>query len=85
MFPQEEVALKAPIHNPQKVICIGMNYVDHCTEQGIPVPKEPLLFSKFPSAITDPNGQVIHPMETEVGVVTVKQLVNGFLSSVSRL
>lgn len=71
MYPLGEITLKAPIHNPQKIICIGMNYVDHCTEQGIPVPKEPVLFSKFPSAITDPNGTVVHPMETEVGVATV--------------
>lgn len=50
--------LKAPIYDPQKLICIGMNYVDHCTEQNIPVPKEPLVFSKFSSAITEPNGPV---------------------------
>lgn len=65
VYPPGGVTLKAPIHNPQKVICIGMNYVDHCTEQGIPVPKEPVLFSKFPSAITDPDGVVVYPKETE--------------------
>lgn len=50
--------LKAPIYDPQKLICIGLNYRDHCTEQNVEVPKEPLIFSKFSSAITEPNGVV---------------------------
>ena len=32
-----------------------MNYYDHCTEQNFPIPKEPVLFSKFASAIAAPN------------------------------
>ena len=32
-----------------------MNYVDHCTEQGMAVPTEPVVFSKFASAITEPG------------------------------
>lgn len=43
-----------------------MNYVDHCTEQNYPVPEEPVIFSKFASAITEPNGAVILPEETDV-------------------
>merc|ERR1740130_1102891 len=34
-YSKGEVTLKAPIFNAQKVICVGMNYVDHCTEQGM--------------------------------------------------
>ena len=33
LVPVSECTLKAPIYNPEKIICIGMNYVDHCTEQ----------------------------------------------------
>lgn len=50
--------LKAPIYDPQKLICIGLNYRDHCAEQNIKVPEEPLIFSKFSSSITEPNGAV---------------------------
>ena len=50
--------LKAPIYNPEKLICVGLNYRDHCEEQNVQVPKEPLIFSKFSSAITEPNGHV---------------------------
>jgi 2-keto-4-pentenoate hydratase/2-oxohepta-3-ene-1,7-dioic acid hydratase in catechol pathway len=56
--PVSEVSLKAPIYDPDKVICVGMNYVDHCTEQDVPVPDEPTLFSKFPSSIIA-NGEPI--------------------------
>lgn len=45
-----------------------MNYVDHCTEQNYPVPEEPVIFSKFASAITEPNGAVLLPDETDVSV-----------------
>lgn len=38
-----------------KFICIGMNYVDHCTEQNVPVPTVPLVFSKFGSCIVGPG------------------------------
>ena len=50
--------LKAPIYDPQKLICVGLNYRDHCEEQNVQVPVEPLIFSKFSSAITEPNGNV---------------------------
>jgi len=46
-----DCVLKAPILDSEKVICIGMNYVDHCLEQKVPVPKEPLVFSKFASTL----------------------------------
>ncbi|KAL7981249.1 hypothetical protein Chor_002145 [Crotalus horridus] len=46
-LPRSEVALLAPITSPDKVICVGMNYVDHCLEQNVKIPKEPIIFSKF--------------------------------------
>jgi 2-keto-4-pentenoate hydratase/2-oxohepta-3-ene-1,7-dioic acid hydratase in catechol pathway len=49
-----DVTLEAPIQDPTKVICVGMNYVDHCTEQNAPIPTEPVIFSKFPSSVTGP-------------------------------
>ncbi len=58
--------LQAPIYDPQKLICVGLNYVDHCTEQNVPVPEEPVIFSKFPSTITEPNGVILLTEETSV-------------------
>jgi 2-keto-4-pentenoate hydratase/2-oxohepta-3-ene-1,7-dioic acid hydratase in catechol pathway len=42
-------------------IAIGLNYSDHAAESGMPVPKEPLLFSKAPSCVVGPNDDVVIP------------------------
>lgn len=48
---QEELKLVAPVPNPEKIICIGLNYADHAKESGTRPPAEPVLFNKFPSAV----------------------------------
>ncbi|KAM3830620.1 oxaloacetate tautomerase FAHD2A, mitochondrial-like isoform 1-T1 [Vipera latastei] len=63
-LPRSEVALLAPITGPDKVICVGMNYVDHCLEQNVKIPKEPIIFSKFSSSIVGPYNAIVHPAET---------------------
>ena len=45
------VKMLAPIYDPEKVVCVGMNYREHCTEQNFPIPTEPVIFSKFASSI----------------------------------
>ena len=64
-IPFQDVKLLAPIVNPDKVICIGMNYKDHCEEQNMAVPTEPVLFNKFPSSIVGPNDDIPYPDVTE--------------------
>ncbi|XP_053125589.1 fumarylacetoacetate hydrolase domain-containing protein 2-like isoform X2 [Hemicordylus capensis] len=64
VLPRAEVTLLAPVTNPDKVICVGMNYVDHCTEQNVKIPKEPIIFSKFASSIVGPFDEIIHPTES---------------------
>ncbi len=48
-FALDEVTVTAPLFNPSKIIAVGLNYIDHCEEAKLPVPKEPVLFSKWPS------------------------------------
>jgi len=57
--------LEAPIKNPNKIICIGLNYADHCKEQGIAPPQNPVIFSKFSTAIIGPGEDIIHPRITK--------------------
>ncbi|NXK78320.1 FAHD2 protein, partial [Amazona guildingii] len=65
--PRSAVQLLAPVGDPEKVICVGLNYRDHCVEQDVKVPKEPIIFSKFPSAIIGPFDDIVHPEDsTEV-------------------
>ncbi len=42
-------------------IAVGLNYADHAAESGMPVPKEPVLFSKATSCIVGPNDDVVIP------------------------
>ncbi len=61
----EDVKLLAPYYDPQKVICIGKNYLAHCQEANTDAPKKPVVFSKYTTAIIGPEDQIIHPEETE--------------------
>ncbi|CEK18392.1 fumarylacetoacetate hydrolase family protein [Chthonomonas calidirosea] len=54
--PLSEVQLLAPIADPPKILCVGQNYRDHCEEQNQPIPERPILFSKYATAINDPEG-----------------------------
>ncbi|XP_073415619.1 oxaloacetate tautomerase fahd2, mitochondrial isoform X1 [Dendrobates tinctorius] len=62
---RSQLSILAPITNPEKVICIGMNYIDHCLEQNVPVPKEPIIFNKFPSSIVGPYDSIVLPAESQ--------------------
>jgi 2,4-didehydro-3-deoxy-L-rhamnonate hydrolase len=53
--------LGSPIARPGHFIAVGLNYADHAAESGMPIPKEPVLFSKAPSSVCGPNDDVIVP------------------------
>lgn len=60
----------------EKFICIGLNYADHAAESGLPIPKEPVVFTKTLSCRVGPNDPVVMPQgstktdwEVELGVV----------------
>jgi 2-keto-4-pentenoate hydratase/2-oxohepta-3-ene-1,7-dioic acid hydratase in catechol pathway len=60
----DSVKLLAPC-KPSKAVCIGLNYHDHAKEMGSPLPKEPLMFIKPSSAVTDPDGIIFYPAITK--------------------
>jgi 2-keto-4-pentenoate hydratase/2-oxohepta-3-ene-1,7-dioic acid hydratase in catechol pathway len=60
-FPLSAVKLLAPIPDPGKIICVGLNYRDHAAESGAPIPREPVLFSKFGTAIIGPEAPIQLP------------------------
>ena len=57
----QDIKLMAPVPEPQKVICIGLNYSDHAAESGMPPPPEPVVFSKFVSAVVGPEDDIVLP------------------------
>jgi 2-keto-4-pentenoate hydratase/2-oxohepta-3-ene-1,7-dioic acid hydratase in catechol pathway len=57
-----DVSLMAPVE-PGKIVCIGLNYMDHIRECGLDVPDEPLVFAKFPSSLAGPADPIRIPVE----------------------
>jgi acylpyruvate hydrolase len=74
--PAASARVHAPINDPGKFICIGLNYRDHAEEANQPIPKEPPIFAKWSNAIIDPGEPILKPRgsnqldwEVELGVV----------------
>lgn len=61
----DKIELISPIQNPEKIICIGLNYSGHCKEQNKEPPGEPMFFSKFASTLVGPLGDVIAHSSTK--------------------
>lgn len=65
-----------PIERPGKIVCVGLNYRDHAEEQGVEIPREPLLFAKWTTSLIGPGEPIVIPplvtqcdFEAELGVV----------------
>jgi 2-keto-4-pentenoate hydratase/2-oxohepta-3-ene-1,7-dioic acid hydratase in catechol pathway len=65
--PAASVQYLAPVPDPHKIVCLGLNYRDHAAESGAPIPKDPVLFSKYATALIG-HGQaiVLPPVSQEV-------------------
>lgn len=59
--PAASVRLLAPIPDPSKIVCIGLNYRDHAIEGGKAIPTEPVVFAKFPNALIGHGGVIRLP------------------------
>ena len=74
--PVAELRPAPAIPRPGKIVCIGLNYRDHCEEQHIPLPERPLLFAKFANAVVADGEPIVRPpgthaldLEVELGAV----------------
>ncbi len=75
----KDIRIGPCVSNPSKFLGIGLNYKDHALEQNMPIPKEPIIFSKFTSSISGPNDDIEIPKnsshtdwEVEIGFVIGK-------------
>jgi 2,4-diketo-3-deoxy-L-fuconate hydrolase len=66
-FPEvsDEVRLGSPVVRPSKIICIGLNYVDHCEETGAAIPSEPIIFFKSTTSLCGPDDNLVIPKGSE--------------------
>ncbi|NHC43228.1 fumarylacetoacetate hydrolase family protein [Bacillus sp. MM2020_1] len=66
LFLQEEGLTYAPaVSNPEKIICVGLNYINHAKESKMEVPTTPVLFSKFNNALAAHQDTVAIPEGAE--------------------
>ncbi|MEM3751469.1 MAG: fumarylacetoacetate hydrolase family protein [Candidatus Bathyarchaeia archaeon] len=82
-LPINQVKLLAPIKFPPKIVCLGLNYVDHAAEQNAPLPDEPIIFFKPRTAIIGPNENIVKPSfvkqldyEAELAIVIGRRAKN---------
>jgi len=64
-YKTENIEILAPLVNPPKIICLGLNYYDHAAELNAKVPDEPIIFMKPRTALTGPNRPIIKPSFVE--------------------
>ena len=55
--------LGCPLAGVGKMVCIGLNYTDHAEEVALPLPAEPTVFIKAPSALSGPNDPIVRPRD----------------------
>lgn len=81
--PLSELELTAPVTDPEKIVCIGLNYRSHAEEAGLEPPASPTIFGKYRNALAAPGAAVALPMvskkvdyEAEVAVVVGRRASN---------
>jgi 2-keto-4-pentenoate hydratase/2-oxohepta-3-ene-1,7-dioic acid hydratase in catechol pathway len=80
VFPIVTARLGPPIPDPDKIICLGLNYKSHAEEAGLKPPEVPILFAKYRNALTGPTSPIVLPKlsreidyEAELAVVIGKR------------
>lgn len=65
--PVEEASLAflPPVMRPAKIVCLGLNYLDHAEESGLGIPEHPVLFARFASSLTGHKAPIILPKVSE--------------------
>jgi 2-keto-4-pentenoate hydratase/2-oxohepta-3-ene-1,7-dioic acid hydratase in catechol pathway len=58
VWPLDEVEMLSPVARPSKILCIGLNYLDHVVETGAEAPAAPVLFAKYPNSLVGHRQQV---------------------------
>ena len=57
----EDVLLGPPIPNPDKIICLGLNYKSHAEEAQLKLPEVPMLFAKYRNTLIGPTSPIVLP------------------------
>ncbi len=58
--PLADLTVLAPVANPAKILCVGLNYGEHAKESGMAAPPAPVLFAKFPNCLVGPGEPITY-------------------------
>jgi 2-keto-4-pentenoate hydratase/2-oxohepta-3-ene-1,7-dioic acid hydratase in catechol pathway len=79
IYKIEDIKIESPIL-PSKIVCVGLNYVDHATELNMDIPEEPIIFLKPATAVIGHLNNIFYPnsskqpdYEAEIGIVISKE------------
>jgi 2-keto-4-pentenoate hydratase/2-oxohepta-3-ene-1,7-dioic acid hydratase in catechol pathway len=61
VLSRDAIHVLAPVPRPGKLICVGLNYRDHAAESAMPIPDQPVIFSKYATAVVGPDQPVLLP------------------------
>ena len=56
-----DLSLGPPVPDPQKIVCLGLNYSDHAAEAGLDAPSAPMFFAKYPNSLSGPADAIVPP------------------------
>lgn len=65
MLDLADLSLLPPVPNPDKILCIGLNYLTHIKETGRETPKHPSIFTRYPSSLRGHGADLIRPKASE--------------------
>lgn len=81
--PEEEARFAPAVLRPEKIICVGLNYINHAEESKMEIPESPILFNKYNNALSGhkepvplPAGATQFDYEAELVAVIGKQASN---------
>lgn len=57
----DDLELGPPIPDPEKIICLGLNYADHAAESQMALPPAPVLFAKYRNSLVGPSADIVLP------------------------
>jgi acylpyruvate hydrolase len=57
----DEIQVGPPVPDPDKIICLGLNYADHAAEANLALPEAPVLFTKYRNSLTGPRDAIVLP------------------------
>jgi 2-keto-4-pentenoate hydratase/2-oxohepta-3-ene-1,7-dioic acid hydratase in catechol pathway len=60
-FPTTEIRFRPPFAQPNKIICVGLNYRDHALESGYSLPSYPTLFTRFTTTLVAHLSPIVRP------------------------